>query len=64
MYISKCPACGVKLGNFLYADACPNCREELKHNTKPLTPAKISDPKRVSWWPIRLFFRVVRFVES
>lgn len=34
---SKCPHCGTKLGNFMYADMCPHCHEELKHNTRPLS---------------------------
>lgn len=61
---SRCPHCGVKLGNFLYADACPSCRVELKHNTKPLVPAKTKDPQEENAWPVRIFFRIMRFVES
>jgi predicted amidophosphoribosyltransferase len=63
MNISKCPHCGVKLGNFLYADACPHCHEELKHNTRALVAAKKKDPQRRVLWPERLFFSVVRLVE-
>jgi hypothetical protein len=61
---SKCPHCGVKLGNFLYADACPHCHEELKHNTKPLIPARRKDPHKPQLWLVRMFFRLVRIVES
>lgn len=61
---SKCPHCGVKLGNFLYADACPHCHEELNHNTKPLLPAPKKDPQREPPWVARIVFRIVRFVES
>jgi hypothetical protein len=61
---SKCPHWGVKLGNFLYADACPHCRHELEHNTKPLISAPANAPQREEAWPIRLFLTAVRFVES
>ena len=61
---SRCPHCGVKLGNFLYADACPRCHEELKHNTKPLVTAKKKGPQKEQPWPVRIFFGIVRFVES
>lgn len=60
----RCPHCGIKLGNFVYADACPSCHEELKHNTAPLLPAKKKDPQRRRSWPVRIFFKIVRFVES
>ena len=62
--LSKCPHCGAKLGNFLYADACPHCHVELKHNTAPriLTPKK--DPHLAQPWFARIFFRIVRLVES
>jgi hypothetical protein len=61
---SRCPLCGIKLGNFLYADACPSCHEELKHNTAPLLAAKKKDPQRRKSWPVRIFLSLVRFVES
>jgi hypothetical protein len=61
---SKCPHCGIKLGNFLYADACPFCHEKLKHNTRPLVPVIKKDPNKPKLWPVQLFFRTVRFVES
>jgi hypothetical protein len=69
MNTSKCPHCGVKLGNFLYADACPRCHEELKHNTRPLILAQKKDaqeskPRRIQSFFARAFFGVVRFVES
>ena len=60
----KCPHCGFKLGNFLYADACPHCHEELKHNTRPLIPARKKNPRKVHSWPVRIFFKIVRLVES
>ncbi|MBE7499264.1 MAG: hypothetical protein HS113_02935 [Verrucomicrobiales bacterium] len=61
---AKCPHCGVKLGNYAYADACPHCHEELVHNTRLLvaTP-KAKSPKAQSWL-VRTFFRIVRCVES
>jgi hypothetical protein len=64
MNISKCPNCGVKLGDFLYADACPYCHEELKNNTRPLVSAKKKDPLKANVWPIRIFFGIMRLVES
>ena len=61
---SKCPHCGAKLGNHLYADACPHCRQDLKHNTKPLISAPAIGPPKKGAWPIRLFQRALRLVES
>lgn len=61
---TKCPHCGMKLGNFMYAYECPYCHEELKHNKLPLGLAiKKNSPKPKSW-PVSLFFRIVRLVES
>ena len=46
----KCPACGERLGNYLYADACPKCQTELKYNTVKLLPPTIKNPwLRKSW---------------
>lgn len=61
---TKCPHCGAKLGNFRYADACPQCHAELQHNTKPLTPARKTDPHRTRPWLVRTFLKIVRLVES
>ena len=64
MFKQKCPHCGVKLGNFLYADACPYCHEVLDHNNQAnLVPARATVAKTGSW-PVRAFFGLVRFVES
>lgn len=60
----KCPHCGVKLGQFLYACQCPFCHEALKHNTRPLVSVKKRDPQKPKSWQVRLFLRIVRFVES
>jgi hypothetical protein len=60
---TKCPGCGVKLGNFLYADACPHCQEELKNNTRPLS-APNPESGRAKAWPAQMFSRLLRFVES
>ncbi len=59
---SKCPHCRHKLGDFLYADACPRCHEPLKRNQTALAaPEKIvRSPSRVG----RVFWRIMRFVES
>jgi hypothetical protein len=64
MYKYKCPHCGIKLGNFMYAYACPYCHEELKHNTRVLVSVTKEDSQKPKWWPLRSFFRIVRFVES
>jgi hypothetical protein len=61
---SRCPHCGTKLENFLYADACPRCHEELKHNTRPLIPPQKKDPQKLQPWLVQAFFRIVRLVES
>jgi hypothetical protein len=61
---SKCPHGGFRLGNYLYADACPECREELTHNTNLLTAAAANDPARIRIWPLRLLRSVARFSES
>ncbi len=61
---SICPHCGAKLDDFLYADACPHCREELKHNTKPLVPVQGEDPAQPKSWPVRTFLRIARLVKS
>lgn len=64
MYMSKCPHCGVRLGDYLYADACPHCHEELKHNTRRLVPAPKLELPRAKSWPAQMFMRVLRLVES
>ena len=64
MNLSKCPHCGVRLRDFLYADACPHCHEVLKHNNQPrLTPVREKITKTRAW-PVRTFFSLVRLVES
>jgi len=64
MNLSKCPHCGVKLGNFLYADACPHCHEELKQNTRPLLATPKRDSQTVKLWPVQMFTKLLRLVES
>ena len=63
MFEKKCPHCGVKLGDFLYAEACPHCHEVLKCNLADPTPVHATVAK-VRSWPVRFFFGIVRFVES
>jgi hypothetical protein len=63
MFMKKCPHCGVKLGNFLYADACPHCHEVLEQNL-PMKAAPVKVAKTKKSWPVRAFFSIVRFVES
>ena len=64
MFKRKCPHCGVRLGDFFYADACPHCHEVLEHNNQArLTPVRAMVAKTRSW-PVRAFFGLVRFVES
>lgn len=48
----------------MYADACPYCHKELQHNTRPLVSTIKKDPQKPKSGPVRLFFRLVRFVES
>lgn len=64
MHVSKCPHCGAKLGNYLYADACPHCHHELLHNTRPLVPAAAIHARQHTAWPFRLLRNFVRLVES
>lgn len=54
----------MKLGNYLYADACPHCKKGLEHNTKVFDAPRVKDPKRVRSWPIRCFFGIVKLIES
>ena len=63
MLKTKCPHCGVKLGDFLYADACPHCHEVLEHNLADQSPPR-HEATGVRCWPLRALSRVVRFVES
>jgi hypothetical protein len=63
MFKTKCPHCGAKLGDFLYAVACPHCHEVLKHNLPIHTPVHLKVVRAKSW-PVRAFFSIVRFVES
>jgi hypothetical protein len=59
---SQCPHCRQKLGNYLYAKACPHCSKVLEHNqAEPERAAKVWKPKP---WPMRAFLRIVRLVES
>ena len=52
------------LGAFLYADACPHCGEELKHNTAPLVTTPPPDPDRPVSWPVRLYRRTLKLIAS
>jgi hypothetical protein len=49
--------------DFLYADACPRCHEELKHNTRPFSIPRQVSP-RANSWPVQMFSRVLRLIES
>jgi len=60
----KCPHCGVKLGNFLYADKCPHCHNELEENTKPLIPIPKPVPSQARVWLNQAWLRLTNFVES
>ena len=64
MFKRKCPHCGVKLGNFAYADACPLCHEELSHNRNATLLTPKQDSRMAQPWPVRIFTRLLRFVES
>ena len=64
MFKRRCSHCGVRLGGFLYADACPHCHEVLEHNSRArLTPSQERVIK-TRLWPVRAFFSLVRLVES
>ncbi len=52
------------ISDFLYADARPHCHHEVEHNTTILTSDPVNKPQEEKAWPIRLFLRAVRFVES
>ena len=64
MIKTNCYHCGAKLGDFLYADACPHCHCELQHNTRHQPGAPIPDPNRRRAWPIRCFQVAMRLLES
>lgn len=64
MYKTKCPHCGFRLGNYVYADACPKCHHELEYNTRLLIPALKKDSRWSTAWPVRMFFGAVRLIES
>src|SRR5579859_5576987 len=64
MSISRCPHCLAKLGNFLYADDCPHCHTELKHNTRILVLKPKRDPLAPKSWPGRMFTRLTQFVDN
>jgi hypothetical protein len=62
MFTKECAHWGVKLGDFLYADACPHCHEVPNQNL----PMRASVHVKVTTarsWPVRAFFSIVRFVE-
>src|SRR5262249_43449006 len=60
---SKCPHCRQKLGDFLYADACPRCHKVLPQNQARESAPESTVLKRKPW-PVRAFMRFMRFVES
>jgi hypothetical protein len=60
---SRCPHCGVKPGNSLYADACPHCHEQLKHNTRPLSTPK-QNSRKAKAWLVQMFSRLLLLAES
>jgi Zn-finger nucleic acid-binding protein len=63
MFAKKCPSCGATLGNYVYADVCPHCREVLKDNL-PLANVVHAKAATVRAWPVRAFYSVRDFVES
>jgi|WetSurMetagenome_2_1015567.scaffolds.fasta_scaffold375325_3 hypothetical protein len=62
--LTRWPHCGVKPGNFRYADAIPHGHEELKHNTRQPVPAPKPALTRAKSWPVGLFTRVLRLAEN
>jgi hypothetical protein len=63
MYKPKCPHCGIKLRNFLYADTCPCCHEELEYNTGTLMTVLKPESQKTKSWPARLFSRLMHLTE-
>jgi hypothetical protein len=63
MFKTRCPHCGVKLGDFLYADTCPRCHDVIEHNLGEQTPVHVK-VARARLWPVRVFFGLVHLVES
>lgn len=63
MFGKKCPFCGVRLGDYAYADACPHCHEVMNCKLVDLTPV-YAEATAVKSWPVRAFFKVRDFVES
>jgi hypothetical protein len=64
MYKPKCPHCGFRLGNHLYAEACPECQHVLRTRSSEAAAAPLPGPAKADAWPIRFFLRVRGFVES
>ncbi len=64
MNILKCPYCGVRLGQFAYADACPECHRELLDNTRILRHEPVAARLRYTSWPFRALRSVRNFIES
>jgi hypothetical protein len=63
MFKKKCPHCGVRLGDFIFADACPHCHEVLKYNLAKPAAAHAKNAMATSW-PVRAFRRLFYFEES
>ena len=59
---SKCPHCGVRLGNLFSADACPSCGVELGHKAKRLILAPANGPPKEDACAIWLSKQMLRFV--
>ena len=64
MFKQRCPHCGVKLGRFLYADACPHCHEVLEYNNQARLTSARETKIRPRSWLVRAFFGIMRVVES
>ena len=54
--------CRVKLGNYLYAQSCPQCHAAIEQNQGDAAVAPTVRGRRT--WAVRGFFQVVRFIES
>jgi hypothetical protein len=63
MSIMRCPYCRQKLGNYLYADECPHCQEELEHNTTQLS-APGEDSPRAKPSRVPVFGHLLQLIES
>ncbi|MCC6232378.1 MAG: hypothetical protein IT580_07015 [Verrucomicrobiales bacterium] len=64
MIPNRCPLCGARLGQFMYADQCPHCHRELVHNRRPTEMPAAPIPPSEAAWPFRALRGLARLIES